>query len=62
MFAYFSKSEAKCSTLTKVALKEAENLDKSKLEVMKNVVKAYDTNYEYSVQGAAYLIMPKLWL
>lgn len=37
-----------------VALKEAENLDKTKFEMMANMANAYNTNRKCPVQEAAY--------
>ena len=62
MCAYFSKSEDKCSTAKKEALKMAEQNDLSRFETMVNIAKAYNTNRECSVQEAVYLTMPELWL
>ena len=60
--AYFSKSEDKCSSAMKEALKEAVNLEKSSYEAIRSIAKAYNTNRECSVQEAVYLTMPELWL
>ena len=50
MCSYFSKNKDKCSTLMKEALKEAENSDKSKFEMMTNIVKVYmNRDYTYSI-------------
>ena len=62
MCAYFSKSEDKCSTAMKQALKEAQDSDKSQFEKMNSIAKVYNSNRECSVQEAVYLTMPELWL
>ena len=50
MCSYFSKNKDKCSTLMKETLKEAENSDKSKFEMMTNIAKAYmNRDYTYSI-------------
>ena len=45
-----------------ICLKEAENSEKSKFEMMTNVTKAHNTYRECFLQEAAYLILPTLLL
>ena len=62
MCAYFSKSEDDTSQAMNQAAKEATSCNKSKLELMKSVARAYITKRECSVQEAVYHVMPELWL
>ena len=62
MCAYFSKSEDEVSESMKQAAKEAFNSNKTNVEQMKSIARAYATKRECSVQEAVYLLMPELWL
>ena len=62
MCAYFSKSEDETSEAMKQAAKEAFNSNKTNLEQMKSIARAYATKRECSVQEAVYLLLPELWL
>ena len=62
MCAYFSKSEDETSQAMKQAAKEATSCNKSKLELMKSIARAYITKRECYVQEAVYQVMPELWL
>ena len=62
MCAYFSKSEDETSEAMKQAEKEALNTNKTNIEQMRSISRAYQTNRECSVQEAVYLVMPELWL
>ena len=62
MCAYFSKSEDETSEAMKQAAKEAINSNKTNVEQMKSVARAYATKRECSIQEAVYLLMPELWL
>ena len=60
MCSFFSKSEDKCSFAMKQAAREARKLDQ--FNTMKNILKAYTSNRECSVQEAVYHIFPELHL
>ena len=60
MCSFFSKSEDKCSFAMKQAAREARKLDQ--FNTMKNILKAYTSNRECSVQEAVYNILPELHL
>ena len=62
MCAYFSKSEDEVSEAMKQAAKEAFNSNKTNIEQMRSIARAYATKRECSVQEAVYLLMPELWL
>ena len=62
MCAYFSKSEDETSEAMKQAAKEAVNFNKTNIEQMKSVARAYATKRECSIQEAVYLLLPELWL
>ena len=62
MCAYFSKSEDETSEAMKQAAKEALNTNKTNIEQMRSISRAYQTKRECSVQEAVYLVMPELWL
>ena len=62
MCAYFSKSEDGVSEAMNQAAKEAFNSNKSNMEQMRSIARAYNTKRECSVQEAVYLLMPELWL
>ena len=62
MCAYFSKSEDETSEAMKQAAKEALKSNKTNIEQMRSVARAYATKRECSVQEAVYILMPELWL
>ena len=62
MCAYFSKSEDETSEAMKQAAKEALSSNKTNIQQMKSIARAYNTKRECSVQEAVYLLMPELWL
>ena len=62
MCAYFSKSEDETSEAMTQAAKEALKSNKTNIEQMRSVARAYATKRECSVQEAAYILMPELWL
>ena len=62
MCAYFSKSEDETSEAMKQAAKEAFQSNKTNIEQMRSVARAYATKRECSVQEAVYILMPELWL
>ena len=62
MCSYFSKSEDKCSFAMKQAAQEAFDAKLDQFNTMKNILKAYTSNRECSVQEAVYHILPELHL
>ena len=62
MCAYFSKSEDETSEIMKQAAKEAFKSNKTNIEQMRSVARAYATKRECSVQEAVYILMQELWL
>ena len=62
MCSYFSKSEKKFSFAMKKAAREAFDTKLDQFNTMKNILKAYTSNREYSVQEAVYHILPELYL
>ena len=62
MCSYFSKSEDKCSFVMKQAAREAFDTNLDQFNTMKNILKAYTSNRECSVQEAVYHILPELHL
>ena len=62
MCAYFSKSEDETSEAMKQAAKEAFNSNKTNIEQMRSIARAYANKRECSVQEAVYILMPELWL
>ena len=62
MCSYFSKSEDKCSFAMKQAAREAFDNKLDQFNTMKNILKAYTSNRECSVQEAVYHILPELHL
>ena len=62
MCAYFSKSEDEVSEAMKQAVKEALNSNKTSVEQMRSIARAYAMKRECSVQEAVYILMPELWL
>ena len=60
--AYFSKSEDETSEAMKQAAKEAFNSNKTNIEQMRSIARAYANKRECSVQEAVYILMPELWL
>ena len=62
MCAHFSKSEDETSEGMMQASKEALKSNKTNIEQMRSIVRAYATKRECSVQEAVYILMPKLWL
>ena len=59
---YFLKADDEASEAMKQTAKEALVSSKSDYENRKLILKAYSTKRQCSVQEAAYLVMPKLWL
>ena len=62
MCSYFSKPEDKCSLAMKQAAREAFDTKPDQFNTMKNILKAYTSNGECSVQEAVYHISPELHL
>ena len=62
MCAYFSKTEDETSEAMKQAAKEAFNTNKTNIEQVRSIARAYVTKRECSVQESVYLVMPELWL
>ena len=62
MCAYFSKSEDETSETMKKAAKETLNTNKTNIEQMRSISRAYHTKRECSVEEAVYLVIPELWL
>ena len=62
MCSYFSKTEDKCSFAMKQAAREAFDTKLEQSNTMKNILKAYTSNRECSVQEAVYNILPELHL
>ena len=62
MCSYFSKTEDKCSFAMKQAAREAFDTKLDQSNTMKNILKAYTSNRECSVQEAVYNILPELHL
>ena len=62
MCAYFSKSEDETSEAMKQAAREAFKSNKTNIEQMISVARAYATKRECSVQETVYILMPELWL
>ena len=62
MRSYFSKPEKKFSFAMKKAAREAFDTKLDQFNTMKNILKAYASNREYSVQEAVYHILPELYL
>ena len=62
MCSYFLKSEDKSSFAMKQAALEAFNTKLDQFNAMKNILKAYTSNRECSVQEAVYHILPELHL
>ena len=62
MCSYFSKSEDRCSAAMKQAAKEALDNKLAHFDIMKNIVQAYTSKRECSVQEAVYHILPELHL
>ena len=58
----FSKSEDKCSFALKQAAREAFDTKLDQFNTVKNILKAYTSNKECSVQEAVYNIFPELHL
>ena len=58
----FSKSEEKCPFAMKQAGREAFGTKLDQFNTMKNILKAYTSNRECSVQEAVYHILPELHL
>ena len=61
MCAYFSKSEDETSEAMKQAAREALHTNKTNIEQMRSISRAYKTKRECSVQEAVYIVMPELW-
>ena len=62
MCSYISKTEDKCSFAMKQAAREAFDTKLDQFNTMKNILKAYTSNRECSVQEAVYNILPELHL
>ena len=62
MCAYLSKSEDETSEAMKQAAKEAFNSNKTNIERMRSIARAYANKRECSFQEAVYILMPELWL
>ena len=62
MCSYFSKSEDKCSFPMKKAAREAFDTKLDQFNTLKNILKAYTSNRECSVQDAVFHILPELYL
>ena len=62
MCAYISKSEDEISEAMKQAAKEAFDSNKTNIEQMRSIARAYATKRACSVQEAVYLLISELWL
>ena len=60
MCAYFSKSEDETSEAIKQVAKVAFNANKSNIEQMRTIARAYATKRECSVQEAVYLVIARI--
>ena len=62
MCSYFSKSEDQCSAAMKQAAKEALDNELGHFDTMKNILQAYTSKRECSVQEAVHHVLPELHL
>ena len=62
MCSYFSKTETESSLAMKKASEESENLNLSFQDKMKELVLAFLSHRQCSLQEAVYQVMPELWL
>ena len=60
MCSYFSKSEDQCPAAMKQSAKEALNNELGCFDTMKNILQAYTSKQECSVQEAVYHVLPEL--